>query len=85
VPKTHTALSDLVRIFREVFDDPALVVTPRTTAADIEEWDSLMHVTLILNVEKAFSVKFTSSQVAALKSVGDLLALIEAQPARLSA
>jgi len=73
----ETTLARLTEVFRDVFDDDSLVVTPETAAGDIEGWDSLMHVTLILNLEKAFKVKFTSTQVASLKNVGDLLKLIE--------
>jgi acyl carrier protein len=70
-------LPRLNQVFRDVFDDDALVIAPATTAKDIEGWDSLMHVTLIVNVERAFGIKFTSSEVASLKDVGDLLAFIE--------
>lgn len=73
----ETTLARLTEVFRDVFDDDELVVTPETAAGDIEGWDSLMHVTLILNLEKAFKVKFTSTQVASLKNVGDLLKLID--------
>jgi acyl carrier protein len=64
-------------VFRDVFDNEELVVSPETTAKDVEGWDSLMHVTLIVNVEKAFQIRFTSSEVAALKNVGELVHLIE--------
>jgi acyl carrier protein len=72
-----TALARLNEVFREVFFDDELEISPATTARDIEGWDSLMHVTLIVNVEKAFGVKFSSAEVAALKNVGELLDLIE--------
>jgi acyl carrier protein len=71
-------LDRLNQVFQQVFDDDELQVTPQTTAKDVEGWDSLMHVTLIVNVEKAFDVKFSSSEVAALQNVGELLKLIEA-------
>jgi acyl carrier protein len=70
---TLTQLND---VFREVFDDDEISVTRETTAQDIEGWDSVMHVTLMINVEKAFGVRFRSSDVAGLKSVGDLVDLI---------
>jgi acyl carrier protein len=70
-------LERLNEVFREVFDNEDLSVTPATTAKDIEGWDSLMHVTLIVNVEKAFGVRFTSSEVAGLKNVAELMQLIE--------
>jgi acyl carrier protein len=69
----------LQEVFRQVFDDDELELTRSTSAKDVEGWDSLMHVTLIVNVEKAFGVKFGSSQVASLKDVGDLLDLIAAR------
>ncbi len=63
-------------IFQDVFEDDDLEVTRETTAHDVEGWDSLMHVTLIVNVEKVFGVKFASSEISALKKVGDLEELI---------
>ncbi len=63
-------------IFQDVFEDDELEVSRETTAHDIEGWDSLMHVTLIVNVEKAFGVKFSSSEISALKKVGDLEDLV---------
>ena len=46
-------------------------------AADVEGWDSLQHVTLILSIERAFGIKFTSKQVAKLENVGEMAALVE--------
>ena len=70
-------LDRLNGVFRQVFDDDEIELTPETTAKDVEGWDSLMHVTLLINVEKAFGVKFSSSEVASLQRVGDLVELIE--------
>jgi acyl carrier protein len=70
-------LERLNQVFQEVFDDDDLAVGPSTTADDVEGWDSLMHVTLMIRVEKAFGVKFTSSQVAGLKNVGQLVELLD--------
>jgi acyl carrier protein len=64
-------------VFQEVFDDDELTVDRTTTAADVEGWDSLMHVTLIVNVEKVFGVRFSSAEVAALKNVGELVDIVE--------
>jgi acyl carrier protein len=72
-----TTLSRLNDLFREVFDDDDLQITESTKASDIEGWDSLMHVTLMVNVEKAFGVRFSSSEVATLKNVGELVGLID--------
>jgi acyl carrier protein len=71
----------LNQIFRDVFDDDELNITRQTTAKDVEGWDSLMHVTLVVNVERAFKLKFSSSEVAALQTVGELLDLINARSA----
>ena len=56
-------------------------VTPDTTANDIEEWDSLSHIRLIVAVERKFKVKFTNSEIESLKRVGDLVALVGAKAA----
>ena len=74
-------LSALNAVFCEVFEDETLNITRDTSAADIEGWDSLTHVTLILHVERTFGVRFSSSEVAALNSAGDLEALVGARSA----
>ena len=65
----------LTSIFREVFDDDDLVLKPELTANDVDGWDSLTHIRLILSVQKAFGVKFSSVEMSRLKNVGDLVAL----------
>ncbi len=72
----------LNEVFRDVFDDDELEIGRSTTAKDVEGWDSLMHVTLLINVEKAFGLRFTSPEVANLKSVGELVDLIDRRSAR---
>lgn len=74
-------LERLNDVFREVFDDDELTTSRQTTAADVENWDSLMHVTLVINVEKVFGVRFSSSEVAGLKNVGELVDLIDTKQA----
>ena len=66
----------LNEIFRDVFDDESIEITPEMTAADVAEWDSLSHISLIVAVEKGFGVRFTTGEVQGLKNVGDFLALI---------
>lgn len=73
---TAERLERLNHIFKEVFNDEDLVIHRDTTAADIAEWDSVMHVSLIVKVEKVFGVRFSSSEVAKLQNVGDLEDLI---------
>jgi acyl carrier protein len=65
----------LTSIFREVFDDDDLVLKPELTANDVDGWDSLAHIRLILSVQKAFGVKFSAVEMSRLKNVGDLIAL----------
>jgi acyl carrier protein len=66
----------LTTIFRNVFDDDGLVLTPELTASDVDGWDSLSHLRLMLSVEKAFRVKFTAAEVGRLKNVGELESLL---------
>ncbi len=72
-----STLSQINEVFRDVFENDTLEVTRETTAADVEDWDSLMHVTLVLQVERTFGVKFTSSEISSLDCVGDLIDLVE--------
>jgi acyl carrier protein len=69
----------LASVFHEVFDDETIDVTPQLAAKDVDGWDSLTHIRLILSVEKVFKIKFTNSQIANLENVGELVALIRAR------
>ena len=71
-------LERLNQVFQKVFEDDEIELSRQTTAKDIEGWDSLTHVRLVVNVEKVFNVKFRSSEVASLQNVGDLIDLIVA-------
>jgi acyl carrier protein len=64
-------------VFRDVFEDPMLLITEKTTAADIPTWDSLTHITLIVSLEEEFSIQFTSMEVTSMSCVGDLFTLLE--------
>ncbi len=64
-------------VFRDVFDDDTITVSEDTTAADIDGWDSLMHITLISAVEDEFDIKFDMKSVVAMKNVGDMADVIE--------
>ncbi len=72
-------LARLTDVFREVFENDSLVIRRETTASDVRGWDSLMHVSLILRVENAFGVRFSSREVALLNTVGELEDLIAAR------
>ena len=63
----------MMEICRDVFDDDKLVVTEATTAADVEGWDSLTHLSLVNELEEVFEVEFTLDEVTGSKYLGDLL------------
>ncbi len=69
----------LSEIFQDVFDEDSIRVTPELSAKDVNGWDSLTHIRLILTAEKAFKVKFSTSEIGKLENVGDLVALIRAR------
>jgi acyl carrier protein len=69
----------LTEIFEEVFDEDSIVVTPELSAKDVDGWDSLTHIRLILTAEKAFKIKFSTSEIGKLENVGDLVTLIKAR------
>jgi acyl carrier protein len=69
----------LTEIFEDVFDDDSIEVTPQLTAKDVDGWDSLNHIRLILTIEKAFKIKFSTSEIGSLENVGGLVALIQAR------
>ncbi len=66
----------LNEVFRDVFDDESIEVHDETTAEDIEDWDSLEHINLIVAVENKFHMKFKMSEVTGLKNVGEMVDLI---------
>ena len=66
----------LTAVFRDIFDLPKLVIGDATTAKDVQGWESLTHVNLIVAVEKAFGVRFTTKEVKGLANVGDFIRLI---------
>lgn len=63
----------LTIIFREVFDDATLVLKPEMTSNDVEGWDSLSHVNLIVAIEAKFNIRFTQRELISLRNVGDLM------------
>lgn len=69
-------LARLTDVFRSVFDDGNLLLHRGLRASDVPDWDSLMHVRLMLEIEQAFSIRFTALEIGKLESVGDLMDLI---------
>ena len=74
-------IEKLTTIFRQVFDDEAIVLNDQLTANDIGSWDSLSHMLMIARVEDAFSIKFSLREINKLKNVGVLIKLIESKSA----
>ena len=72
----------LNEVFRDVFDDESITETERTTAADIEDWDSLSHITLVSAVEDEFRMKFSMKEVVEMKNVGEMAAIVAARRKR---
>jgi acyl carrier protein len=69
----------LAEIFQDVFDEDSMTVTPELSAKDVDGWDSLTHIRLMLTVEKAFKIKFSVPAIGKLENVGDLVMLIKAR------
>jgi acyl carrier protein len=63
-------------VFADVFDDEELTVSDETTAADVEGWDSLVHITLIDAVEEEFDISFDMKTIVKLKNVGEMVDVI---------
>ena len=66
-------LNEVENIFRDILDEESLNLTCETTANDVEGWDSLTHIQLIVAIEKQFKVKFSSKEILSWKNVGELL------------
>lgn len=66
-------LEKLNEIFIDVFDDMDLKISENITNEDIEDWDSLMHISLIVSIEKSFNVKFSIEEVTNMKSIARII------------
>jgi acyl carrier protein len=74
------ALADIIR---EVLDDDGLTLSEATTADDIEGWDSMTHITIVVAAERRFHVKFNTAEIEELKNIGDFVTLIGKKGGRL--
>jgi acyl carrier protein len=70
-------MDTLTGIIRAVFEDDSLVARDSMTAADVEKWDSLSHIDLIVTIERTFRVKITTREVTSLKNIGEVAGLIQ--------
>ena len=69
-------IGQLNPIFRDVLDNDNLTVNSGTTAADIEEWDSLTHIQLVVAIEKHFKIRFKSGEISGFKNVGEMCEVV---------
>ena len=66
-------LSEIQNIMRDVFDDESIVIDETSTANDVDGWDSLTHIQLIVAIEKHFKIKFSSKEILSWKDVGEMM------------
>ena len=69
---TEDTIKQVQDIFRDVLDEEDLEIDFETTAEDIDEWDSLNHIQLVVSIEKHFNIRFTSSEIQGFKNVGEM-------------
>lgn len=70
-------IKELQEIFREIFDDDELVISNETTADDIDDWDSLTHMQLIVEIEKKYNIRFTTAEIKKAANVGEFVDIIQ--------
>ena len=68
---------ELDEVFQDVFDDESIHVTADTTAKDIEDWDSLENINLVVAIENHFGMKFNMNEVTTMKNVGEMVQIIK--------
>ncbi len=74
----------LTVVFRQVLEDDTIVLTPETTADDVDGWDSMNHIFIVVELEKRFGVKFQAAEMEELKNVGELATLVKQKLAKKS-
>ena len=81
-----TILSEVTEVARDVFGDDEIVLAETTTAGDVDGWDSLMHLNLVIALEKQFKVRFSTAEIAQMKeegqNIGTLVQLIASKTGR---
>lgn len=65
-------LKQVNEIFKSVLEDDTIIIGYETTASDVDDWDSLNHIVLVVEIEKHFSIKFTANEILSFKNVGEM-------------
>ena len=76
---SNEILLSLQNIFRDLFDEEDLVLTRETSSSDIEDWDSVAQISLVLTVENTFNVRISASELEGLSNVGDIIDLLHSK------
>lgn len=74
--KREEVFEKLLEVFTDVFDDDNIILEETTTSKDIEDWDSLEHINLIVAVEQKFGIKFSMAETTGMKNVGEMVDII---------
>ena len=74
---SNILLEELQSIFRDILDQPDLVLTRGSNANNVEDWYSLAHINLVTAIEKRYKIKFALGELQELKDVGDMIDLIQ--------
>ncbi len=77
--ETTRIYGEVQEIFRDILDEENLVLTDDTTANDVEGWDSLTHIQLVVAVEKHFKIKFTSKEILSWNNIGEMINSVESK------
>lgn len=72
-------IDELQAIFRDIFDDNEIVLNNETTSDDIEDWDSLTHMQLIVEIEQKYNIRFTTAEIKKATNIGEFVQIIEAK------
>jgi acyl carrier protein len=75
-------LAELQEIFRDVLDQPDLVITRNSNASTVEDWDSLSHLNLVMAIQQRYKIKFALGELQDLKDVGGMIDLMEEKLAK---